>query len=136
MTKEKTFFNKLQELLKKSYSPYSKFQVSAIAVDNNDNEYEGVNVENASFPCTVCAETLALSASVLRGSKPGTFKEIHILSSSDNYISPCGLCRQVMSEFMHDDAKIYQYSQNGDYRLETLSEILKHPVRRDDVKSK
>lgn len=87
MTKEKTFFNKLQELLKKSYSPYSKFQVSAIAVDNNDNEYEGVNVENASFPCTVCAETLALSASVLRGSKPGTFKEIHILSSSDNYIS-------------------------------------------------
>ncbi|MCE6114992.1 cytidine deaminase [Mycoplasmopsis agalactiae] len=127
---------KLKSLLKYAYCPWSHFQVAAIAIDKNGKEYPGVNVENAAFPSGLCAERSALFGSVAHGAEVGTFKEIHIISSSNDVISPCAGCRQVLTEFMPDDALIYQYNNSGDnVRVNKLSELVPHPIRTEQIKS-
>lgn len=126
---------KLKELLNYSYCPWSHFKVAAIAIDEKGNEYYGVNVENAAFPSGLCAERSALFGSVAYGGKIGTFKEIHIISSGEDFVSPCAGCRQVMTEFMQDDAKVYQYNGKGDkYRVNLLKELVPFPIRSEQIK--
>ncbi|MCU9940259.1 cytidine deaminase [Mycoplasmopsis felis] len=126
---------KLRDLLKYSYCPYSKFKVAAIAIDENDKEFIGVNVENAAYPSGLCAERSALFGSVAHGAKVGIFKEIHIISSSEDIISPCAGCRQVMTEFMPDDALIYQYSNDGKkVRINKVIEIVPFPIHSHNIK--
>lgn len=126
---------KLKSLLKYSYCPWSKFKVAAIAIDAEGREWPGVNVENAAFPSGLCAERSALFGSVAHGAKVGTFKEIHIISSGEDFISPCAGCRQVMTEFMPDDGLIYQYNKNGDKcRVNKVIEMVPFPIRTEQIK--
>ncbi|MBZ4203838.1 cytidine deaminase [Mycoplasma tauri] len=126
---------KLQDLLKHSYCPWSKFKVSAIAIDSEGNEYYGVNVENAAFPSGLCAERSALFGSVAYGAKVGSFKEIHIISSSNEIISPCAGCRQVITEFMPDDGLIYQYSNDGQkMRVNKVGDLIPFAIRSEQIK--
>ncbi|VEU76470.1 cytidine deaminase [Mycoplasmopsis columboralis] len=126
---------KLKELLKKAYAPYSNFQVAACAIDENDKEYYGVNVENAAYPSGLCAERSALFGSVAYGGKVGTFKEIHIISKKEGIISPCAGCRQVMTEFMPANAKVYQYSNDGtQVRVNTVEELVPYSILESDIK--
>ena len=105
--------NKLEDLLENSYDIYSKIKVAAIVVAKNNNEYYGVNVENAAFPSTICAERNAISSSITDGLKPGEIKEIHIMSNVDkNALFPCGGCIQVMLEFCDQKSKILIYFQD------------------------
>ncbi|WP_438341692.1 cytidine deaminase [Mycoplasma sp. 3341] len=103
---------KLRQNLDKAYAPYSKFHVSALAIDENDNQYWGVNCENIAFPSGLCAERSALFSAPVQGGKVGTFKEIHIISSSEKPVFPCAGCRQVMCEFMKPDSLVYCYSND------------------------
>ena len=66
---------KLLELQNNSYSPYSNYKVSAIAVMKDNKEFYGVNVENASFGATICAERSAILSAISNGYKKGDFKE-------------------------------------------------------------
>ncbi|WP_318034616.1 cytidine deaminase [Mesomycoplasma lagogenitalium] len=126
---------KLQELLKNSYSPYSKFPVAAIVVDKNGKEWKGVNVENAAYPSGLCAERSALFGAISHGFKPMEIVEIHIISKKEEYISPCAGCRQVMTEFMPEDAKVIQYKYNsGEYRTNTISQMVPFPIKMVDIK--
>lgn len=126
---------KLRKLLDKSYAPYSNFRVAAIAIDNDGKEYYGVNVENAAYPSGLCAERSALFGSVAYGGVVGNFKEIHIISQKDDYISPCAGCRQVMTEFMPLDAKVYQYKNDGSSaRISTVEELVPFSIRAKDIK--
>ncbi|WP_406615509.1 cytidine deaminase [Mycoplasmopsis hyopharyngis] len=128
-------FKKLKDLLQYSYAPWSHFRVAAIAIDENGEEYPGVNVENAAFPSGLCAERSAMFGSVAHGAKVGTFKEIHIISSGQGIISPCAGCRQVMTEFMQDDAKVYQYSGDGkQVRVNTIAELIPFAIRSEQIK--
>ncbi|WP_318023984.1 cytidine deaminase [Mycoplasmopsis lipofaciens] len=125
----------LKELLKKSYAPWSKFHVAAIAVDAKGNKYSGVNVENAAFPSGLCAERCALFSSVAQGAIVGDIKEIHIISSGEEIISPCAGCRQVMTEFMKNDALVYQYNNEGDkMRINKIIELVPFPIRGEQIK--
>ncbi|MGZ9762723.1 cytidine deaminase [Mycoplasma sp. 5912] len=125
----------LKELLKYSYCPYSKFAVAAIAIDENGNQYKGVNVENAAYPSGLCAERSALFGSVAYGGRVGKFKEIHIISSGKSEVSPCAGCRQVMTEFMPDDALIYQYSNDASkVRINKLIELCPYPIHSENIK--
>lgn len=126
---------KLIELLKNSYSPYSNFQVAAIVVDEDGKEWNGVNVENAAFPSGLCAERSALFGAISYGFKPKKILEIHIISKSENYISPCAGCRQVMTELMPLDGKVYQYQRtSGNYRLNRVIELVPFPIQDEDIK--
>ncbi|MBN3534367.1 cytidine deaminase [Mycoplasma procyoni] len=127
-------YEKLIKLLKNSYSPYSNFAVAAILKDKDGKEWNGVNVENAAYPSGLCAERSALFGAISYGFKAKEITEIHIISKSDNYISPCAGCRQVMTELMPLDGKVYQYTNDGKYRLNTVLELVPFPIQEEDIK--
>lgn len=126
-------YKKLKELLKLSYSPYSKFAVAAILKNKEDKEWQGVNVENAAYPSGLCAERSALFGAISYGFKPLEIKEIHIISKSMDYISPCMACRQVMTELMPLDANIYLYKNDGDFIIKKLTELAPLPILKDQI---
>ena len=102
---------KLSELIKLakevssySYSPYSKFKVCAVLA-GKDGVFTGVNVENASYGLTMCAERVAVFKAVSEGKR--NFEEIFIFSPQREVLPyPCGACRQVLSEFFPEDFKV------------------------------
>lgn len=124
---------KLKELVNNSYAPYSKFHVGAIVITKDGKEYSGVNVENASFGATICAERVAILKAITDGYKSGDFKEIHIINDGGKKGMPCYLCRQVFIEFFDKDTKIYVYDLE-DYEEYTLQEICPFPFSKEDLK--
>lgn len=124
--------DKLIEIQKNSYSPYSNYKVSAIVVTKDDKEFFGVNVENASFGATICAERNAIFNAVSNGYKQGDFKELYVMTSNGG--TPCFLCRQVISEFFEEDAKVYCCSVNGEIKKYKVSELCPYPFGEDDLK--
>ena len=114
-----------------SYAPYSKFSVGAALLCADGTIYTGANIENSSFTPTVCAERVAFFSAVHDGHRD--FSAIAIVGgNADEPITelcpPCGVCRQVMSEFCGGDFKII-LSNGETYRVMTLDEIL--PARFD-----
>ena len=78
-----------------AYAPYSKYAVGAALLTASGKVYEGVNIENAAFPVTICAERVAVFKAVSEGERD--FKAIVV--ATENGGSPCGSCRQVLAEF-------------------------------------
>lgn len=125
----------LLELGKNSYSPYSHFRVAAIVVMKDGNKFKGVNVENASYGATVCAERSAILSAVSNGYKKGDFKGLHIMCLDSNKISTsCFMCRQVISELFDKDAIITCYNNIGDYKEYKVSELCPYPFNEEDLK--
>lgn len=116
------YIKKANKLLCKAYVPYSKFPVSAIVIDQDGNEYEGVNVENAAYGLCLCAERNAITSGVTKNLK--SIRTIYITGNTNEPISPCGSCRQVIAEFSTKDTKVILGSSKTDeYKeidLETL----------------
>ncbi|MGQ4832637.1 MAG: cytidine deaminase [Candidatus Asgardarchaeia archaeon] len=105
---KKINFNELEPIFKElltrakdamvhSYSPYSHFKVGAAIVTSSGKIYTGTNIENASYGLTICAERVAIFKAVSEGERE--ISAIAIISDSKDVISPCGSCRQVISEF-------------------------------------
>lgn len=125
----------LFELGKNSYSPYSNFRVAAIVVTKDGNKFRGVNVENASYGATICAERNAIMSAISNGYKKGDFKELHLMCLDSNKIStPCFMCRQVISEFFDKEAKIILYNIDGETEEYTVEELCPYPFSEDDLK--
>ena len=78
-----------------AYAPYSKYAVGAALLTASGKIYEGVNIENAAYPVTICAERVAVFKAVSEGERD--FKAIVV--ATENGGSPCGSCRQVLAEF-------------------------------------
>jgi cytidine deaminase len=78
-----------------AYAPYSKYTVGAALLTASGKIYEGVNIENAAYPVTICAERVAVFKAVSEGERD--FKAIVV--ATENGGSPCGSCRQVLAEF-------------------------------------
>ena len=95
---------KAKEALEYSYSPYSHFAVGAALLSTDGQVFTGCNIENSSFGATNCAERTAIFKAVSEGVKD--FKAIAIVCSGDQPAYPCGICRQVMSEFFNPDTRI------------------------------
>ena len=104
-----------------AYCRYSNFQVGAAVLAKDGKIITGCNVENASYGLTMCAERTALFKAVSEGYKPGDFVAIAIAASADDF-SPCGACRQVISEFGDDMVLIFEFG--GKTVITTLAEIL------------
>ena len=119
--------DKLLENLKNSYSPYSKFPVSAIVVAKDGREFTGVNIENASYGATICAERCAIFKAVSSGLRLGDLKELHLMTGSGNIDMPCFMCRQVISEFFEEDAKVFCHSTDGRMNEYSVTELCPYP---------
>ena len=123
---------KLEKLLKNSYAPYSNYRVACLCKMMDGQEFGGVNVENASFGATICAERNAITNAITSGYQKGDFQEIHIMVDSDKIGTPCFICRQVMTEFMDDNTIIYLYSRFEEKKY-TLQELCPHPFNEDNL---
>ncbi len=114
---------KAEEARENAYAPYSKFKVGA-ALETQDGEiFTGANMENSSYGCSICAERAAVVKAVNNGKK--NFKRIAVVSSSDDETFPCGICRQVLSEFSRD-MKIILKNKEGKITEYVLSELIPH----------
>ncbi len=111
ITNTKNKFKELKELIKNSYSPYSKFATAAI-VHTDKGDFKGINVENISYGATICAERNAIFTAVTNKAKK--FYSLDLLSNSKSTeLIPCGICLQVMSEFFGPEADVTVYNVNG-----------------------
>lgn len=124
---------KLLKLLNNSYSPYSNFRVSAIVVMKDGQTFCGVNVENASYGATICAERNAIFQSIAAGYKKGDFKELYVMCDSDKIATPCFLCRMVISELFDKDVDIICMNKNGKFIKYKVSELCPHPFGGDNL---
>ena len=89
-----------RETAKKAYAPYSNFRVGAALITDSGNIYTGCNIENASYPATVCGEDVAIFKAISEGeTKIDTIAVACIDAENDTAIFPCGISRQRMSEF-------------------------------------
>lgn len=106
-----------------AYAPYSKFRVG-VALQMDGKVFEGVNVENASYPLGVCAERNAIAAGLLAGARE--LQTVVVYTDASPPSSPCGGCRQVLREFAGDPAKVTVVAINGrgERRSWTLAELL------------
>ena len=123
----------LIKLLDKAYAQYSKFKVAAI-IETADGKYiPGVNVENASYGASICAERNAVTTAVAMGYRKGDFKKIYIMVSGDKLSMPCFICRQVIVEFFDKDSEIILISKNGEEERHTVSELCPYPFDETDL---
>jgi cytidine deaminase len=124
-----------QELVKQAlaarkfaYVPYSKFRVGAAVLAKNGAIYTGCNIENAAYTPTNCAERTAFFKAVSEGER--SFTAIAVVggpegASEFDWCAPCGVCRQVMKEFCHEDAfQIILARSVKEYKVYTLAELL------------
>lgn len=123
---------KLEKLLNHSYAKYSNYRVSCLCVMNDGKIFSGVNVENASYGATICAERNAITTAVSNGYQKGDFKELHVMVDSEKIGMPCFICRQVITEFFESNAKIYVYNQT-DMEVYQVSEICPYPFSEDNL---
>ncbi len=104
----------------RAYAPYSHYTVGAALLAADGQIYQGVNVENASYGLTVCAERSAVFGMVTGGQQ----QILAIAVCTEKGGSPCGACRQVLSEFAADDMPIYICGRGGLVRQTTLGRLL------------
>lgn len=110
-----------REAQQKAYCPYSNFRVGAALLTRAGKVFTGVNVENASYGLTVCAERIAIFKAVAEGERD--FQAIVIVGSGTGYIYPCGACLQVLAEFT-PEIKIMITDENDNYIEYDLRDLM------------
>jgi cytidine deaminase len=121
--------NKKEELLaaarqarEKAYAPYSNFRVGAAVLGSDGRIFSGCNVENDSLGLTCCAERNAIFSMVAAGERE--IKEILVIGETEEFLPPCGACRQVIAEFASPSAVVHMCNHTGACRDITVSELV------------
>ncbi len=127
---EKVLIKHAMDARERSYSPYSQYRVGAALLCGDDTVFTGCNIENASYPATVCAERVAVGNAVANGRRDitaiaivgGKSGETGVLT---DYAFPCGICRQVLREFS-DPASftVIVARSTDDYKKYKLEELI------------
>ena len=116
-----------KDVRKNAYVPYSDYYVGAALVTKSGKIYKGCNVENGGI-MSICAERVAFTKAISEGEKE--FDYIVVCGGSlekiDDNCTPCGYCRQFMSEFVDKDFKIYMINNGDECRVYTMAELLPH----------
>ncbi len=114
------------EIMENAYAPYSEFRVGACVLTLSGKIFCGVNVENASYGLTVCAERVAVFKAVSEGERD--LVAIAVVTESDTLAFPCGACRQVLYEFSPDMIVVVA-NRKGKSRTFRLNELLPEGFR-------
>lgn len=124
------------EARENSYSPYSDFAVGAAVLAKSGTIYQGANIENAGHSGTVCAERTAIFKAVSEGEREFTAMAVaggKAGAAPEFFCSPCGVCRQVMTEFCDGDFIIYFVKSEDEVQEHTLLELFPHPFGPKDL---
>ncbi|MEC0265678.1 cytidine deaminase [Paenibacillus anseongense] len=124
-----------KEAMKRAYTPYSHFNVGAALLDAEGHVHYGCNVENAAYGPTNCAERTALFRAIADGHKAGSFRAIAVMGDTEEPISPCGVCRQVLVELCGPDMPVYLGNLKGDFAETTVSALLPGAFTTKDLHS-
>jgi cytidine deaminase len=100
---------------------YSNFYVGAAVLTKDDKRYTGCNIESSSYSLTICAERTAIFKAISEGERK--FKAIAVAGDTEDFISPCGACRQVISDIC-GEIDIVLVNANGEYIVKKTSELL------------
>lgn len=125
---------KLNQLLENSYSPYSHFRVAAILITKDGEEFYGVNVENASYGATICAERSAFVSAISYGYRPKQFDKLYVMVDSDNISTCCFMCRQVITEMMEKENEIICMNINGEQKVYQVKDLCPAPFDEEDLR--
>lgn len=117
-----------------SYSPYSHFKVGAVVLTKDGKYFVGANVENSSYPLCMCAERNALYNAYMNGYKKNDLVALALSADTDGPCSPCGACRQVISELFPKDGVIIMSNLKGAVQETSVSELLPFAFSEDDLK--
>ncbi|MFX0549207.1 cytidine deaminase [Hathewaya histolytica] len=120
------------EARESAYVPYSKFKVGAALITEEGTVYTGCNIENASYGATNCAERTAIFKAVSEGNTK--IRALAVVGDPKDYTFPCGICRQVISEFSTDDFKFIIVKNENDYMVKTMEEILPNAFTKESLK--
>lgn len=123
--------DKAIEAKKNAHAPYSNFHVGAALLTEDDKIYSGCNVESSSYSLTLCAERTAIFKAMSEGVRK--FKAIAVAGDTDVFISPCGACRQVISDLC-GDIDIIMINKNGKSKTMKASELLPLAFSDKDLK--
>ena len=132
--KPEELIEKAKEARKLSYSPYSHFAVGAALLCKDGQVYLGANIENSAYPMCMCAERNALYNAKMHGVKKEDMVALALSADTDEPCSPCGACRQVISELFPSNATIYMSNLKGDVQETNISELLPYAFSEDDLK--
>ncbi len=127
----KELINKAIQAREKSYSPYSNFKVGASVMGESGKIYSGCNIENAAYSPTICAERVAIFKAISNGERE--IKKIALIGSTDSFTYPCGVCRQVMTEFASDDFEIIVAKNIEEYVSYSLDDLMPNSFRVRDM---
>ena len=125
---------KAREARELSYSPYSEFAVGAAILTKDGQVFLGANIENSAYPLCMCAERNALYNAYMHGYKKDDFVALALIADTDTPCSPCGACRQVISELFPKDAPIYMANLKGDEKETNIQELLPYAFSEEDLK--
>lgn len=114
-----------------AYVPYSNFPVGAALLTTSGKIYTGCNIENAAYPVGCCAERVAIFKAIANEERD--FSKMVIVADTKEPVSPCGSCRQVMSEFFIRTMSICLTNLNKDKTLTTMEELLPFAFESNDL---
>ena len=117
-----------------AYAPYSKFKVGASVLLKNGEYIAGCNVENSSYGLCICAERNTLFQMVAKGYTKEDVVAFCIVGQTDEPISPCGACRQVMEELLKKDTPVVLTNLERKIKLTNVAELLPYSFSGDDIK--
>lgn len=126
-----SLLEKAIDIREKSYSPYSNFPVGAALLTVTGKVFTGCNIENAAFPVSCCAERVAIFSAIAAGETE--FKEIVVVADTNGPVSPCGSCRQVMSEFFDAETNIHLANLKNDIKTISMEELLPFSFKPKDL---
>lgn len=122
---------RLIKLLDNSYAPYSNMHFACIVETEDGEFYEGVNVENASYGGTICAERNAVNNAVSHGKTK--FKAVYLMTSSDNICYPCNICKQTFLEFFDEGVIFNIMTKSGKMEVMTFKELMNTTFTKVDL---
>ncbi|WP_424525910.1 cytidine deaminase [Spiroplasma endosymbiont of Glossina fuscipes fuscipes] len=127
------YFEKLKLLSANAYAPYSNFHVSAICVLKDGTEVSGVNIENAAYSVTMCAERTCLAQVYTLGYQKADIIKLFLYTDSNQKGSPCGMCRQFLWELVGHDVPLEIYNQKGESYVVTIADLLPYGFTKVDL---
>lgn len=124
--------NHAKSYLQRSHSPYSHVKVACAVLTNSDKIYGGANIENASYGATICAERVAITKAISEGETK--IKAILVVTNQNKIWPPCGICRQVISEFATGSMVVYCSDLKDNYIKIKFSKLLPSAFSPDYLK--
>lgn len=123
---------KLEKLIENSYAPYSCVHFACIVETESGNFYSGVNVENASFGGTICAERNAINNAIANGEKE--IKVIYLMTDREEICYPCHICKQTFLEFLDEKTIFNIMTLSGKMEILTYNELMNKKFSKEDIK--